>query len=51
MSTSISDKSFVSIDGEAELVESLAKLQQFWSPAYEELVEPHMMIRTSFSSR
>lgn len=33
------DKSFVSIRGEAELVESLEKLQEFWNPAYEELLE------------
>ncbi|MOA15057.1 Pyridoxamine 5'-phosphate oxidase [compost metagenome] len=33
------DKSFVSIRGEAELVESHELLKEFWSPAYEELLE------------
>jgi general stress protein 26 len=33
------DKSFVSIRGEAELVESPEKVKEFWSPAYEELLE------------
>lgn len=32
-------KSFVSIRGEAELVESPEKLKEFWNPAYEELLE------------
>ncbi|MHA7965060.1 pyridoxamine 5'-phosphate oxidase family protein [Paenibacillus sp. CAU 1782] len=32
-------KSYVSIRGEAELVESKEKLKQFWSPAYEKLLE------------
>lgn len=32
-------KSFVSIRGEAELVESAEKLKEFWNPAYEELLE------------
>ncbi len=32
-------KSFVSIRGEAELVESKDKLQDFWNPVYEELLE------------
>ncbi|MEF3311325.1 pyridoxamine 5'-phosphate oxidase family protein [Paenibacillus sp. GYB004] len=32
-------QSFVSIRGEAELVESSEKVKQFWSPAYEELLE------------
>ena len=32
-------KSFVSIRGEAELVESVSKLKELWSPAYEELME------------
>lgn len=32
-------KSFVSIRGEAELVDSKEKLKQFWSPAYEKLLE------------
>jgi general stress protein 26 len=31
--------SFVSIRGEAELVESVEKLKQFWSPVYEEMLE------------
>jgi len=33
------DKSFVSIRGEAELVESAEKVKQFWNPVYEELLE------------
>jgi len=33
------DKSFVSIRGEAELVESAEKVKQFWNPAYGELLE------------
>lgn len=32
-------KSFVSIRGEAEIVDSNEKLKEFWSPAYEELLE------------
>jgi general stress protein 26 len=32
-------KSFVSIRGRAELVESAEKVKQFWNPAYEELLE------------
>lgn len=32
-------KSYVSIRGEAELVDSAEKLIQFWNPAYEELLE------------
>jgi general stress protein 26 len=32
-------KSFVSIRGEAELVESPEKLKEVWSPAYEKLME------------
>lgn len=32
-------KSFVSIRGEAELVESSEKVKEFWSPAYEKLLE------------
>ncbi|WP_055109355.1 pyridoxamine 5'-phosphate oxidase family protein [Paenibacillus ihumii] len=32
-------KSFVSIRGKAELVEDQEKLQQFWNPMYEELLE------------
>lgn len=32
-------KSFVSIRGEAELVDSTEKLKQFWNPMYEELLE------------
>jgi len=32
-------KSFVSIRGEAELVESPEMLKEFWNPAYEELLE------------
>ncbi|MFF2480370.1 pyridoxamine 5'-phosphate oxidase family protein [Paenibacillus sp. NPDC058071] len=32
-------KSFVSIRGEAELVESVDKLKEFWNPVYEELLE------------
>lgn len=31
--------SYVSIRGEAELVDSAEKLKQFWNPAYEELLE------------
>jgi general stress protein 26 len=31
--------SFVSIRGEAELVDSTAKLKEFWNPAYEQLLE------------
>lgn len=33
------DKSFVSIRGEAELVESAEKIKEFWNKAYEELLE------------
>lgn len=33
------DKSFVSIRGEAELVESPDKVKEFWNPAYKELLE------------
>ncbi|MDF2836968.1 MAG: ral stress protein [Paenibacillus sp.] len=33
------DKSFVSIRGEAELVQSAEKVKQFWSPAYEKMLE------------
>lgn len=33
------DQSFVSIRGEAELVQSPDKVKQFWSPAYEKLLE------------
>lgn len=33
------DKSFVSIRGEAELVESAEKVKEFWNKAYEELLE------------
>ncbi|MEK3885118.1 pyridoxamine 5'-phosphate oxidase family protein [Paenibacillus sp. PL2-23] len=32
-------KSYVSIRGEAELVQSVEKVKQFWSPAYEKLLE------------
>jgi general stress protein 26 len=32
-------KSYVSIRGEAELVESVDKLKQFWNPVYEEMLE------------
>ena len=32
-------KSFVSIRGQAELVESVEKVKEFWSPAYEEIME------------
>lgn len=32
-------QSYVSIRGEAELVDSAEKLKQFWNPAYEELLE------------
>lgn len=32
-------KSFVSIRGEAELVDSKEKLKEFWNPVYEELLE------------
>ncbi|WP_138494871.1 pyridoxamine 5'-phosphate oxidase family protein [Paenibacillus pinistramenti] len=32
-------KSFVSIRGEAELVQSTEKLKEFWSKAYEEILE------------
>jgi general stress protein 26 len=32
-------KSFVSIRGKAELVESAEKVKEFWNPAYEELLE------------
>lgn len=32
-------KSFVSIRGEAELVESTEKIKEFWNPFYEELLE------------
>ncbi|REE70520.1 general stress protein 26 [Paenibacillus taihuensis] len=32
-------KAFVSIRGEAELVDSTEKIKQFWSPAYEKLLE------------
>lgn len=32
-------KSFVSIRGEAELVESKDKIKEFWNPVYEELME------------
>ncbi|MGO4549150.1 pyridoxamine 5'-phosphate oxidase family protein [Paenibacillus sp. 2TAB23] len=35
-------KSFVSIRGKAELVESTEKLKQFWSPAYEKFLETHV---------
>ncbi|WP_123041486.1 pyridoxamine 5'-phosphate oxidase family protein [Cohnella candidum] len=33
------DQSFVSIRGEAELVESPEKVKQFWNPVYEELLD------------
>ncbi|MBD2864943.1 pyridoxamine 5'-phosphate oxidase family protein [Paenibacillus oceani] len=39
VNVSYAGKSFVSIRGEAELVESSEKVKQFWSPAYEELLE------------
>ncbi|NUU79355.1 pyridoxamine 5'-phosphate oxidase family protein [Paenibacillus xylanilyticus] len=32
-------KSFLSIRGEAELVESSEKIKEFWSPAYEKVLE------------
>lgn len=32
-------KSYVSIRGNAELVDSTEKIKQYWSPAYEELLE------------
>jgi general stress protein 26 len=32
-------KSFVSIRGEAELVESSEKMKEFWNPVYEQLLE------------
>lgn len=35
-------KSFVSIRGKAELVESTEKLKQFWSAAYEKFLETHV---------
>ncbi|MFC3772938.1 pyridoxamine 5'-phosphate oxidase family protein [Paenibacillus sp. GCM10012303] len=39
VNVSYAGQSFVSIRGEAELVESPEKVKQFWSPAYEELLE------------
>lgn len=39
VNVSYAGQSFVSIRGEAELVESSEKVKQFWSPAYEELLE------------
>ncbi|CAM4490644.1 pyridoxamine 5'-phosphate oxidase family protein [Paenibacillus tarimensis] len=33
------DKSYVSIRGEAELVDSREKIKEFWSPAYEEILD------------
>lgn len=35
-------KSFISIRGKAELVESIEKVKQFWSPAYEKFLETHV---------
>src|SRR5690606_37195457 len=32
-------KSFVSIRGEAELVESVEKIKEFWNPMYEKMLE------------
>lgn len=42
-------KSFVSIRGEAELVESSEKIKEFWSPVYENVLEttyddPHLVL-------
>jgi len=39
VNVSYAGQSFVSIRGEAELVESSEKIRSFWSPAYEELLE------------
>lgn len=39
VNVSYAGQSFISIRGEAELVESSEKVKQFWSAAYEELLE------------
>jgi general stress protein 26 len=39
VNVSYAGQSFVSIRGEAELVEGSEKIKQFWSPAYEKLLE------------
>lgn len=44
-------KSFVSIRGEAELVDSSEKVKDFWNPAYEKYLKRRLTIQTSFSSR
>ncbi|SFT05520.1 pyridoxamine 5'-phosphate oxidase family protein [Paenibacillus sp. BC26] len=39
VNVSYAGKSFVSIRGEAELVDSTEKIKELWSPAYEKLLE------------
>lgn len=39
VNVSYAGKSYVSIRGEAELVESADKVKSFWSPAYEEILD------------
>ncbi|AZN40322.1 pyridoxamine 5'-phosphate oxidase family protein [Paenibacillus albus] len=39
VNVSYAGKSFVSIRGEAELVDSTEKIKEFWSPVYEKLLE------------
>ncbi|MFD0671161.1 pyridoxamine 5'-phosphate oxidase family protein [Cohnella sp. GCM10027633] len=39
VNVSYAGKSFVSIRGEAELVESADKVKEFWSPVYEKMLE------------
>lgn len=39
VNVSYAGKAFVSIRGEAELVSSTEKIKEFWSPAYEQLLE------------